>query len=289
MSLFKRSIGVVAFLMLCCFVFVSAAPAQNHWSTSAAETFDLSGMPPRPTNFVEQQIFEFVRTHRRGDLANAALIQHKLAKYYADKGDMARSREAEHRATLAEGSTSSNSGVATHGYGEVPGPTYPNPGPSTPPGNSGYTPPSSGPSPRPTPGYTPIPMAWETCEQKNPMFAGTPAPFSGIWYLYNGGSSEETWEFFGDSMFRHTWISAGVGTSVRTSERGRFHVSGNSITLHITSQSGGSVSGSSSGGSILTGGTQCKDETKQMSFRLLGNQGDGGIVLNGTTIKFRSR
>jgi len=122
------------------------------------------------------------------------------------------------------------------------------------------------------------------------MFAGTQAPFTGLWYLYKGGSSEETWEFFGDSMFRHTWIAAGSGTSARTSERGRFRVSGSSITLHVTSQTGGTVSPSVGGhGSLLTGGTECKDEARHLSFQLLGPEGAGGILLDGVKLKFRSR
>lgn len=219
--------------------------------TSVAERFDLSGMPSRPTNFAEQSIQAMIQGHRPGDLQDAALIQHKLARYYADKGDRARARTAEDRAALAEHSGSAPS------YGAVPSPAF---GP------------------------------WESCEARNPMFAGTQAPFTGLWYLYNGGSSEETWEFFGDSMFRHTWIAAGSGTSARTSERGRFRVSGNSITLHVTSQTGGTVSPSAGAhGSLLTGGTECKEETRRLSFRLLGPEGADGILLDGVKLKFRNR
>ncbi len=288
MGLFKRSALLFGFFVICCLMAAGSIQARHRPALSPAEDFDLSGLPPRPTNFVAQQIFEFVRTHQRGDLVNAALIQHKLAKYYADKGDFARAREAEHRAELAEGKTPSHGGERTPAFGEVPMQTFSN----TPMGDSNHSSnsPAAGTPPQPsTSTYTPIPMAWELCEAKDPMFAGTPTPFTGIWYLYKGGSSEETWEFFGDSMFRHTWISAGVGVSARTSQRGRFRISGNTITFHITSQTGGSVSGSSSGGSLLTGGTQCKDETQHMSFRLLGSQGADGIVLNGAKIKLRSR
>lgn len=220
--------------------------------TSIAEKFDLSGMPLKPSNFAEQSIQEMIQSHHPGDLQDAARIQHKLAGYYAGNGDQARARVAGNRAALAE----------YHG---------------------------ASPSPAATP-HTSIPIASETCDARSPMYSGTPAPFTGLWYLYSGGSSEETWEFWGDSMFRHTWIAAGYGTSTRTSERGRFHVSGNRITLHITSQTGGTVSPSVGGmGSLLTGGAECKDETRRVGFELLGPQGANGILLDGARLKFRNR
>jgi hypothetical protein len=120
------------------------------------------------------------------------------------------------------------------------------------------------------------------------MFAGTPAPFTGLWYLYSGGSSEETWEFWGDSMFRHTWIAGRSGVSARTSERGRFHVAGGRITLHVTSQTSAGVTQSVGGhGSNLTGGTECKDETRHATFQLLGSDGADGIILDAAKLKLR--
>lgn len=124
----------------------------------------------------------------------------------------------------------------------------------------------------------------DSCDATNPLFAGRPSPLTGIWYVYTGGSSEETWEFFGDSMWRHTWIAGGPGATKRTSERGRFQLSGTSLTLHVTSQSGGFVSGGAIGG-----GTTCKNEIRQSTLQVEGNNGNGGLVLDGAQLKFRSR
>lgn len=84
-----------------------------------AELFDTSGMPRRPTMFVEQQIGEMLATHQRGDLADAARIQQKLGRYYADKGDEERATacflaaaEAQRAAEGGNGSDSAPAPVA---------------------------------------------------------------------------------------------------------------------------------------------------------------------------------
>lgn len=62
------------------------------------EWFDTAGMPGRPSTFVEQQILDMIVGHRPGDLADAARIQRKLGRYYADKGDEPRANQAFQRA-----------------------------------------------------------------------------------------------------------------------------------------------------------------------------------------------
>ncbi len=62
------------------------------------ERFDTAGMPRRPSAFVEQQILDMIKWHRPGDLADAARIQQKLGRYYADKGDEIRANQALQRA-----------------------------------------------------------------------------------------------------------------------------------------------------------------------------------------------
>lgn len=62
------------------------------------EWFDTTGMPRRPSTFVEQQILDMIQRHRPGDLADAARIQQKLGRYYADKGDEPRANQAFQRA-----------------------------------------------------------------------------------------------------------------------------------------------------------------------------------------------
>jgi hypothetical protein len=67
-----------------------------------AEDFDTSGMPRRPTNFIEQQISEMIASRTWGDLEDAARIQRKLSRYYADRGDERRSTAAFLAAAAAE-------------------------------------------------------------------------------------------------------------------------------------------------------------------------------------------
>lgn len=62
------------------------------------EWFDTTGMPRRPSTFVEQQILDMIVGHRPGDLADAERIQQKLGRYYADKGDETRANQAFQRA-----------------------------------------------------------------------------------------------------------------------------------------------------------------------------------------------
>jgi hypothetical protein len=69
---------------------------------SQAEVFDTSGMPRRPTNFIEQQLLEMIGSHTAGDLTDAARIQRKLGRYYTDKGDESRATIAFQRAAKAE-------------------------------------------------------------------------------------------------------------------------------------------------------------------------------------------
>lgn len=135
------------------------------------------------------------------------------------------------------------------------------------PGASQPQPPGGGTAPPPAAGTI------EACDAANPLFAGHPSPLTGRWYLYAGGTSEETWEFWGDSFFRHTWItSVDVGNKTRTSERGRFELSGTSLTLYVTSRTDGG----------------CEDEIRHATLQVLGNNGAGGLVLDGTLLKYAS-
>ncbi|MGC9969451.1 MAG: hypothetical protein ABSE56_02555 [Bryobacteraceae bacterium] len=81
-------------------VFVAAALLA--FQSRRAEDFDTSGMPRRPTNFIEQQISEMIASRTWGDLEDAARIQRKLGRYYADRGDGRRSTAAFLAAAAAE-------------------------------------------------------------------------------------------------------------------------------------------------------------------------------------------
>jgi len=66
----------------------AATPAL---SLAEASRFDLSGFPPQPTTFEEQQVQEAIRTATTSPLK--AFAHRKLAAYYAHKGDPDRARE----------------------------------------------------------------------------------------------------------------------------------------------------------------------------------------------------
>ena len=132
-------------------------------------------------------------------------------------------------------------------------------------------------------------ITWRTCEGDRPKFSGHPAAISGIWFRYEGTYNEQVWEFWGDSMFRHTWIDSRVGAGVRASERGRFALKGRRLTLHITSETTSEVKPALADATLAAGGTRCKDDTREFSLELLGRRGAGGLVLNGVRFSLRSK
>jgi hypothetical protein len=77
------------------------------------EVFDTSGMPRRPSVFIEQQILDLIHSHQSGDLTDAARIQRKLARYYFDKNDQSRSRAAFLAAAEAEAGASAGTVAET--------------------------------------------------------------------------------------------------------------------------------------------------------------------------------
>lgn len=69
----------------------AAAAARPALSLAEASRFDLSGFPPQPTTFEEQQVQAAIRTATTAPLK--AFAHRKLAAYYAHRGDPARARE----------------------------------------------------------------------------------------------------------------------------------------------------------------------------------------------------
>lgn len=65
------------------------------------EAFDFSGLPPQPTNFIEQRLQALLQIYHKGDLNTAAQIQHLLAQDYSTRGDQARAQAAQQREDLA--------------------------------------------------------------------------------------------------------------------------------------------------------------------------------------------
>ncbi len=71
------------------------------FAQSGVENFDLTGLPPKATNFAEQHLMDMINHHKAGDIGDAAVIQRTLAQYYRQKGDAARARVADERAGSA--------------------------------------------------------------------------------------------------------------------------------------------------------------------------------------------
>jgi len=58
--------------------------------------------PPRVTNFTEQTLAWAIKSHKRGNLADAVYIQRGLARYYAELGDTHKASICEERAKASE-------------------------------------------------------------------------------------------------------------------------------------------------------------------------------------------
>jgi hypothetical protein len=67
------------------------APPPPAMSPAQADRFDLSGFPPQPTTFEEQQVLAAIQA--AGTSGLKAFAHRKLAQYYAHKGDAARAQE----------------------------------------------------------------------------------------------------------------------------------------------------------------------------------------------------
>ncbi len=130
--------------------------------------FDLSGFPPSPTNFEEQQVMEEIRAvrspRRNPSAAEKGSAHERLGTYYEKRGDHQRASVefAKARYWYQNGQGPAPAAPQTPGYSAAPPPSYPAgsayPGgyPAAPPGPpSGAYPQSPGypPSGYPTPGH----------------------------------------------------------------------------------------------------------------------------------------
>ena len=77
------------------------ATAQTSARRAHPEKFDVSGLPPKASSTLEQEIFTLIRYHRRGDLRDAARVHLKLAEYYKEIGDKTRAADCTNMATEA--------------------------------------------------------------------------------------------------------------------------------------------------------------------------------------------
>lgn len=214
------------------------------------ESFDTSGMPHRPTNFVEQQILEMIASHKWGDLADAERIQRKLGRYYDDKGDEERSRAALMLAAAAEEAVENGNRPVP-----VPAPVtvveVPITGPDSP---------------------------------AMPLSAGSKLAGN---YFGTDGRTLNTWEFHTDGTFLHTWAASGTGTSVRNSERGQFQLSSDTVVLKIASSASGFTTPGVGGRSTLVGGAaDSTSEIRKLKIQFL--KSEKAILLDGIKLKPKS-
>jgi hypothetical protein len=113
-------------------------------------------------------------------------------------------------------------------------------------------------------------------------------PFTGKYFGYEGVTLH-TWEFGADGSFVHTAVSKD-SPGQKSTERGTFSRSGDSLALTVSTEAGVAAAGASdvSVGLVMSGrseGASGKKRSVQMSFRSLGERGEDGIVLDGVTLK----
>lgn len=138
-------------------------------------------------------------------------------------------------------------------------------------------PPAANPSPLPAYNAPPAAAQGQTFASDRRYYA-----------MVNG--SLEKWDFLHDGTFLHQGISAGAGTAVRGSQRGIYRIQGNVILLQInkTATAFATPGVSSEGGNTQLGGSMNNaPQLIQMSFQMIGPDGQNGIVLNGRTYKVR--
>ncbi len=212
--------------------------------TAAVERFDTSGMPSRPTTFVEQQIWDLVKHHRSGNIADAILIQHKLERYYQDKGDVTRAKDASRLAAAAEQSTP--------GWGEV-----------------------SMADSRSSGGNGQSQVQVDAPPRSHTQLIAQGA-FNGNYYARTGGAAMEKWDFSSNGGFTHTGVASGVGAGTRDFERGTYEIAGSTLTLHVANTVDVYATNRTLGSNRDT-----SVSTRQSTVRLLGVHGESGIVIDG--------
>src|SRR5690349_11374902 len=79
----------------------ATALTQSPQKKANPERFDVTGLPPKASTALEQEILTLIRYHRRGDLRDAARIHLRLAEYYKDVGDKVRADDCTKMATEA--------------------------------------------------------------------------------------------------------------------------------------------------------------------------------------------
>lgn len=285
-------------LVFACLFITSVARAQS----GTSEEF----LRPRVvTSMAEQKLLDLIKGHRPGDLADAADIQHKLGWYYTERGETTSARICEQRAEAAEAglrALKSDSGSSTRSYSLVPmkpsgskGTRREQPATRRPrSGQPGHRPADDAPREADRksisqPALPPAPAAGAKGPETPP--ASRKSSLQGLYYAMVSGALEK-WDFYENGTFLHQWVASGSGTSARSSERGEFEVTGDTLLLRVTnSASAFATPGAESHGrqtAVLGGGQEKRAEVRRMKIKLLGPHGEQGVVLDGQPFKVRS-
>jgi hypothetical protein len=106
-------------------------------------------------------------------------------------------------------------------------------------------------------------------------------------YFGFDGKTLHTWEFHADGTFLHTWMASGSGTSVRSSEKGAFRLSGDRLQIQVTSLAGGfSTPGVGGRSSLSGGGAEASSEVRNLTFHWTAV--DQSMMLDGIVLKLKS-
>jgi hypothetical protein len=232
---------------------------RAHESTAASsplvqvEKFDVSGLPAKPSRFLEQRLAELIKEHKAGDIPHAIAIQQKLAEAYRARRDTMRADAAEQLVAAARHASAMNE---------------PAPAPA-----------SDAPA-------APATTADNVSTAKEPAPALKPpakkAPFAGIYWRQHPNGAVEKWDFNADGTFLHQWLS---GT--RTSERGEFSVEQGQLVLRVSNVANAYAASTGYKQTTLGGSNEASGEIRRVKFKLKGKKGEEGIVIDGVEFAVR--
>lgn len=181
--------------------------------------------------------------------------------------------------------------VAAPNYGEVPAPKYgevpaPKYGEVPTPGY-GESKPLEGDDAGAPDGKVPAPTERTAVPPPFPGERASGAIAASYYYMDRG--ILHTWDFAADGTYLYTEATRGAGFSRRTSERGTYLISGNTLEVHPTRQTGATASGTTGGNvNTLTAGTDSKREARRYRVKLIGPAGKEGMVLDGVRMKAKT-
>jgi hypothetical protein len=136
---------------------------------------------------------------------------------------------------------------------------------------------------RASPETTPAPLA---APAQPATSSGSPprASITGKFYAMVGRTLH-TWDFLADGSCYHATAVAGAGTSVRSGERGRCELSGDTLVVHVQMATTGYATPGVGRGTTLGASSDARGEVRRIGFR---RGSDGAFVLDGVVHRPRS-